>query len=200
MYRKLGKRIFDVIFALVAFFILLPVLIIISLFIKVDSQGPVFFLQERIGEGGKIFSLIKFRSMYKDDFQENKEFTPGDTSRITRLGKILRKTKIDELPQIINVLMGDMSLVGPRPEVPKYRHVYEGSFETLLNLRPGITGPGSIKYRNEEDILNASLNPTGLYESEILPDKLRLALEYKKKVTFQSDVKILCSTFVRIFN
>jgi len=199
MYNKSGKRIFDFVCALIAVALLLPLFVIISIFIMLDSEGPVFFLQDRIGKERRIFKLIKFRTMYKNDFQEKKKFTPGDISRITRFGSILRRTKIDELPQLINVLRGDMALVGPRPEVPKYTYLFIGDFESLLSLRPGITDRASIKYRNEEDLLHASSDPEKLYTREILPDKLRMSLEYRHNINFRNDVKIVFSTIMKIF-
>ena len=198
-YKNCGKRLFDFICATVGFAIICPFLVLVAILIKLDSKGPVFFFQQRMGKDGKIFRLIKFRSMYIDPKKEKEGFTPGDSSRITRIGRIIRKTKIDELPELINVIKGDMSLVGPRPEVPKYRSFYSGKYREVLKLRPGITDLASIKYRNEEEILEKSDDPEKTYTEVILPDKLELALEYKKKMSFFTDLKIIFSTILRLF-
>jgi len=198
-YENCGKRLFDFICATVGFAIISPFLVLVAILIKLDSKGPVFFFQQRMGKDGKIFRLIKFRSMYVDTKKEKEGFTPGDSSRITRIGKIIRKTKIDELPELINVIKGDMSLVGPRPEVPKYRRFYSGKYREVLKLRPGITDLASIKYRNEEEILEKNDDPEKTYTEVILPDKLELALEYKKKMSFSTDLKMIFSTILRLF-
>ena len=198
-YENCGKRLFDFIYATVGFAIISPFLVLVAILIKLDSKGPVFFFQQRMGKDGKIFRLIKFRSMYVDTKKEKEGFTPGDSSRITRIGKIIRKTKIDELPELINVIKGDMSLVGPRPEVPKYRRFYSGKYREVLKLRPGITDLASIKYRNEEEILEKNDDPEKTYTEVILPDKLELALEYKKKMSFSTDLKMIFSTILRLF-
>jgi len=180
--------------------VLSPFFILISFLIKITSPGPVFFLQKRMGKGGYTFKLIKFRSMHVNPVEEINEFTPGDDTRITKFGKILRRTKIDELPELINVFSGDMSLVGPRPEVPKYRHVYVRKFEPILSLRPGITDLASIKYRDEERLLAKSPNPDQVYRNEILPDKLQLVLKYMDNISFKTDLKIIFLTLMRLFN
>ncbi|MCL0082936.1 sugar transferase [Thermodesulfovibrionales bacterium] len=197
-YEKFGKRLFDIVCSFWGLVLLSPFLAIAALLIKIDSPGPVFFFQKRIGKGGREFSLIKFRSMYVDQTQEREGFNPGDGSRTTRLGKILRKTKIDEFPELVNVLKGDMSFVGPRPEVPRYRHIYTGEFAPVLLLRPGITDLASMKYRNEEEMLSQSLNPEKMYSEVILPDKLRLCLKYKEMIGFKTDLKIIFATLRRV--
>jgi lipopolysaccharide/colanic/teichoic acid biosynthesis glycosyltransferase len=198
IYENFGKRLFDIICSLSGLVILSPLFILISVLIKIGSPGPIFFFQKRIGKEGGDFRLIKFRSMYSDRSQEKKGFYPGNGSRITRLGKVLRKTKIDEFPELINVLKGDMSLVGPRPEVPKYRHIYVGDFEPVLSLRPGITDLASIKYRNEEELLSQSTDPEKMYCEVTLPDKLRLCLKYKGMIGFKTDMKIIFATLRRV--
>jgi len=197
-YKKFGKRLFDIVCSLSGLIILLPFLILISLLIKVFSPGPIFFLQERMGMGGNIFKLIKFRSMRISSMQEKNNFTPGDTTRITRLGKFIRRTKIDELPELINVLRGEMSLVGPRPEVPEYRNLYAGKYDDVLTLRPGITDWASIKYCNEEELLAKSSNPEAIYLNKIFWDKLEMNLEYVKNMSFWTDLRILFATVLRI--
>jgi len=199
IYENFGKPVFDVICSLGGLVVLSPFFILISVLIKIDSPGPIFFLQERIGKGGNNFKLIKFRSMRINFEQEKRGFTPGDDTRITKLGKILRRTKIDELPELVNVLKGDMSFVGPRPEVPKYRHVYTGEFAPVLSLRPGITDLASIKYRNEEELLNQSPDAEKMYGEVILPDKLSLCLKYKEIISFKTDLKIIFATLGRVF-
>ena len=198
IYENFGKRLLDLICSLSGLVILSSLFILISVLIKIGSPGPLFFFQKRIGKRGKDFRLIKFRSMYSDRSREKKGFHPGDGSRVTRLGKVLRKTKIDEFPGLINVLKGDMSLVGPRPEVPEYRHIYVGEFESVLSLRPGITDLASIKYRNEEDLLSQSPDPEKMYCEVILPDKLRLCLKYKKMIGFKTDLRIIFATLGRV--
>lgn len=198
-YVNFGKRLFDFLCSTVGLAVLSPLLLLVSIMIKMDSPGPVFFLQERIGKGGKGFMLIKFRSMHSDPDREKREFTPGDKMRITRLGKIIRKTKIDELPELINVFKGDMSLVGPRPEVPVYSYYYmKREFKPILSLRPGITDWASIKYRSEEEELARSSDPDKLYKEEILPEKLFLNLTYLKKISLMTDIKIILYTLIRI--
>ncbi len=166
-YRELGKRLFDLICSFCGLVILSPLFVVISLLIKMGSSGSIFFIQERMGQGANNFNLIKFRSMYNSPIKEKFGFTPGDGSRITKLGNFLRKTKVDEFPELINVLKGDMSIVGPRPEVPKYRYFYSTKeFGPVLSMRPGITDYASIKYRHEEQILAKSPYPQMMYEKK----------------------------------
>jgi lipopolysaccharide/colanic/teichoic acid biosynthesis glycosyltransferase len=198
IYENFGKRLFDVICSLSGLVILSPLFILISVLMKIDSPGPIFFLQKRMGKGGDNFKLIKFRSMRINFEQEKRGFTPGDNTRITRVGEFLRKTKIDELPELINVFKGDMSLVGPRPEVPRYRDAYTGEFADVLSLRPGITDLASIKYRNEEELLSQSPDAEKMYCELILPDKLRLCLKYKKIIGFKTDLEIIFATLGKV--
>jgi len=195
LYESIGKRLFDVVFSSLALLLCLPVFILLFIIIKFNSSGPAFFLQKRMGLKGKEFSLIKFRTMYNDARKQNLQFEPGVLSRVTVIGRILRLTKIDELPQLVNVLKGDMSLVGPRPEVPKYRSMYKGRYEKILDVKPGITDEASIKYRNEEDLLSGNDNPDQMYETEILPDKLNLGLDYiDRGISFKNDLRIIFNT------
>jgi lipopolysaccharide/colanic/teichoic acid biosynthesis glycosyltransferase len=198
IYENFGKRLFDVICSLSGLVILSPLFILISVLIKIGSLGPIFFLQKRMGKRGDNFKLIKFRSMHINPAQEKKGFTPGDDTRVTRLGKFIRKTKIDELPELINVFKGEMSLVGPRPEVPEYRRIYVGKFEAVLSLRPGITDLASIKYRNEEELLAKSADPEEMYCEVILPDKLGINLKYTGNISFRDDLKIIVKTVVKV--
>jgi lipopolysaccharide/colanic/teichoic acid biosynthesis glycosyltransferase len=198
MYLRFGKRILDLIGSTIGLVGCLPLFGILGVFIKASSSGPVFFQQERMGKDGRVFRLFKFRTMVQDQKPSFKQFTPGDESRVTGIGRILRRTKWDELPQLINVLAGDMSLIGPRPEVPEYRPFYGGEFRRVLDVKPGMTDFASVKYREEEKLLTQSIDPEGTYTHEILPDKLRLNLKYVEGIRFSSDLKILRETFNRM--
>lgn len=198
LYESFGKRVFDLISALIGFFILSPLLVLISILIKIDSKGPVFFLQERIGKDGNAFKLIKFRSMYVDPIQERKGFTPGDTRRITRFGKLIRKTKVDELPELINVIKGEMSLVGPRPEVRKYVELFKKDFDEILKIKPGITDYATLEFRDEEEILRGVKDKEGEYIKNILPLKIKLYKKYTKSIKFKEDLRIILKTLLRI--
>ena len=198
IYENFGKRLFDIACSFLGLAMLFPFLAVVLLLIKIDSPGSVFFFQKRMGRNGRLFNLIKFRSMTVVHEPRECQFNPGDASRVTRTGYFIRKTKIDELPELVNVLKGDMSFVGPRPEVPKYCDVYTGEFADVLSLRPGITDLASIKYRNEEELLNQSPDPEKMYCELILPDKLRLCLKYKEMISFKSDLKIIFATLGRV--
>ena len=196
-----AKRIFDLIFTVPGLIVLLPFFVLITLWIKLDSRGPVFYLQERVGRYGETFKIYKFRTMVKNADKIGGAITIGDDPRITKSGKFLRKYKIDELPQLINVLKGEMSLVGPRPEVSKYVNLYTSEQREVLNLIPGITDPASIKYRNENillaasrDTYEASYDPEQVYIQEIMPDKIRINLEYASKATVLTDFKVVIKT------
>ena len=198
IYANFGKRLFDIVCSFSGLVILSPLFILISVLIKIDSPGPVFFFQKRMGGNGRLFNLIKFRSMTVVHDPQQCQFNPGDESRVTRIGRFIRKTKIDELPELLNVLKGDMSFVGPRPEVVKYLHVYAGEFKPVLLLRPGITDFASIKYCNEEELLNQSPDAEKMYGELILPDKLRLCLKYKEMISFKTDMKIIFATLGKV--
>ncbi|MEI8012728.1 MAG: sugar transferase [Candidatus Omnitrophota bacterium] len=199
IYRNFGKRLFDLILSFTGIIISAPVYLAVPILIRIDSHGAVFFRQKRMGRGGKVFLLYKFRSMAADPDGEKKGFEPGSAMRVTRVGRILRKTKIDEIPQLFNVLLGDMSFVGPRPEVERYRAFYTGDFAAVLSVRPGITDMASIKYRHEENILSASTDPESTYKTQILPDKLQIALAYVHDgVSFFNDMKIMVLTVLSV--
>ena len=199
MYRLAGKRLFDLTLAILGLIVVLPLLVLCALLIKFGSPGPVFFFHPRMGRGGKNFSLFKFRTMVSDRLKEGLGFEPGSQDRITPVGRILRATKLDELPQLINVLTGDMSFVGPRPESPKYREFYSGRRGEILDARPGITALSSIKYRNEEIILARSGDPETYYRDVVLPDKLELDLEYVQRgLGFWTDVRIIVATLAEV--
>jgi lipopolysaccharide/colanic/teichoic acid biosynthesis glycosyltransferase len=199
MYLRFGKRIFDIIAASLGLIVCLPLFGLVGILVKASSPGPIFFKQERLGQYCKLFKLIKFRTMHVDEVSYQKQFTPGDENRITWIGKFLRKTKLDELPELVNVLLGHMSLVGPRPEVPKYLDWYGERFSRILQIKPGITDYATIKYRNEENILFECVDPELAYLKKILPDKLELNQKYVENMSFFVDLKILFLTLFRVF-
>ncbi len=179
--------------------ILSPFFLLIAILVKFSSRGPVFFLQDRVGMNEKIFRIIKFRTMHLDS-ESKGELTVGSRDpRVTSIGYILRKFKLDELPQMINVLNGDMSLVGPRPEVPKYIRLYNPEQMEVLKVRPGITDNASIKFRNENELLKNASDPEEYYIQKIMPEKLNINLEYIHTRTFFSDIGVLWRTFLSIF-
>jgi len=188
------KRIFDFLTSFFCIIIIAPILLIIALFIKLLMPGPIFFIQTRIGKGGKEFRLLKFRTMLVKPKTSEGSFDAGDQSRITALGKILRRTKFDEIPQLINVLKGDMSLVGPRPEVKKWTTVYPEQWAIVHQVQPGITDNASIEFRNEEELLAQSSNPEETYRNVILPRKLELYINYINHHSFLGDMRIIIRT------
>jgi lipopolysaccharide/colanic/teichoic acid biosynthesis glycosyltransferase len=193
------KRIFDIVVSflgLVAFF---PLLLLVGCVIKLDSPGPIFFRQERIGRGFRPFFIFKFRTMVQDPIGRSRLITIGDDPRITRVGRFLRKTKLDELPQLINVLTGDMSLVGPRPEVRQYVELFRKDYEQILKVRPGITDLASLKYHDEAAVLKQLENPEAEYRNRILPDKISLSKEYVKKSSFVFDLAVILKTLPKLF-
>jgi len=191
------KRTFDIILSIFAIFLLFPFFLVVSFLIVIDSGFPIFFLQKRIGRDAKEFNIIKFRTMKTNN--ENITITVSDDSRITRIGKYLRKTKIDELPEILNVFFGQMSFVGPRPDVKGYADKLKGVNRKILDLRPGITGPASLKYYNEEYILSQKSNPKKYNDEVIFPDKVKINMHYFHNRSFFLDLKIIFATIFRIF-
>lgn len=190
------KRTFDFCSSLIGLLVLLPVLIFFAIAIKISSSGPVFFSQKRVGKDGKLFALIKFRSMTVE--QDNSStVTARDDDRITKIGEFLRKYKLDELPELWNVIMGEMSLVGPRPDVPGYADKLVGKDRDVLKLRPGITGAASLKYANEEEILASQENPQKYNDEVIFPDKVKVNLDYYENQSFWLDIKIIFATIFR---
>lgn len=192
------KRVFDFVVALSGLIILTPLFVLIGLLIKLNDKGPVFFKQKRVGKNGKLFMLYKFRSMKVPEFSEQGSFEPGNISRTTSIGKFLRRTKLDELPQLFNVLKGDMSLVGPRPEVEKWVAVYPERWKLVLCVKPGITDNSSIVYRNEESLLADSEDPEKKYKEIILPRKLDLYEDYVINNSFFGDLKLIFKTIFSI--
>lgn len=191
------KRLFDIIFSFVGIVFLFPVFIIVSILIKIDSSGPVFFIQERVGLNGNFFKIIKFRSM-KTNHNNSLTVTLENDKRITRIGKKIRKYKIDEIPELINVFKGDMSFVGPRPDVPGYADLLKGESRNILKLRPGITSRASIKYANEEMILLNEDDPIAYNNNIIFPDKVKLNLNYYYNNNIWIDIKIIFATLFAV--
>ena len=191
------KRLFDIIFSFVGIVFLFPVFIIVSILIKIDSSGPVFFVQERVCLNGKFFKIIKFRSM-KTNHNNSLTVTLENDKRITRIGKKIRKYKIDEIPELINVFIGDMSFVGPRPDVPGYADLLKGESRNILKLRPGITSRASIKYANEEMILLNEDDPIAYNNNIIFPDKVKLNLNYYYNNNIWIDIKIIFATLFAV--
>ncbi|MDP3542426.1 MAG: sugar transferase [Elusimicrobiota bacterium] len=195
-YARGGKRAFDFVAALAGLLILAPVLAGVALAIAVLDPGPVFFRQTRVGLGFKPFRLFKFRTMRAAG--GGPEITAGGDPRVTPLGRLLRKTKLDELPQLLNVLAGDMSLVGPRPEVPKYVELFREDYALVLSVRPGITDYAAIEYRDEEAILKTFADPEKGYIDKVLPEKIKIYRRYLAGMSFATDVKIIAATLWRI--
>ena len=190
------KRLFDLTTSLIGLIVLFPAFIITSVLIKISSEGPVFFMQPRIGRSGRVFKMIKFRSMKVIQSSDSTVSLKGDL-RITEFGAFLRKYKIDELPELFNVLRGDMSIVGPRPDVSGYADKLEGEDVLILELRPGITGPASLKYSNEEDVLALQEDPVKYNDEVIYPDKVSLNLDYYYNNNLWVDIKIIFATVFR---
>lgn len=192
------KRIFDIVFSFIGLVILLPFFIIMALLIIIDSRGGVFYKQARVGKNGINFYLFKFRSMRTGADKKGLLTVGGRDSRITRMGYFIRKYKIDELPQLLNVFLGDMSLVGPRPEVRKYVDLYNEKQKQVLSVKPGITDYASIEYSNENELLGKAENPEQVYIDEIMPKKLKLNLKYIDEQGIITDLKIIFKTVAKI--
>lgn len=192
------KRLFDILASAAGLALLSPLFITVSLFVKLTSRGPVFFLQERVGRHFRPFKIIKFRTMVVDAPKLGGQLTVGDDHRITWFGRFLRKTKIDELPQLVNVLIGDMSLVGPRPEVARYVEMFRNDYEQLLSVRPGITDLASLRYRNESELLRGEPDPEAAYKERILPEKIELSKQYVRRSSFWFDLSLILRTVFRL--
>lgn len=193
------KRLFDFTMAALGLLALTPGLALVALLIKADSKGPVFFRQKRMGRNFSPFDIYKFRTMVQDAPARGGAITYENDSRITRVGHLLRKTKIDELPQLINVLRGEMSLVGPRPEVPEFVEKFRKDYELILAIRPGMTDMASLKYRNEAEILGRSKHPEDDYVKNILPEKIELAKEYVRRSSFVFDIVLILKSLPTLF-
>jgi lipopolysaccharide/colanic/teichoic acid biosynthesis glycosyltransferase len=193
-YNTTIKNMFDFLFSTATITFLFIFFYVIGILIKLDSDGPVFFRQQRIGQNLKPFRILKFRTMAMECNHDQRQFEPGETRRVTRIGAFLRKSKLDEVPELFNILKGEMSIVGPRPEVEKYVQIYKYDFERILRVRPGITDYASIKYFNEESILAKQPDPETYYREVILPDKMRLSKEYVENISFKTDFLIIKET------
>lgn len=192
------KRIFDIVASGIGLILLSPLFVILAIWIKCDSIGPVFYKQVRVGRNNRDFQLYKFRSMHVGSDKKGLITVGGRDPRVTRSGYYIRKYKLDEFPQLINVLKGDMSLVGPRPEVRKYVSLYTPEQMRVLDVRPGITDLASILYRNENELLEKAEDPEIYYREVIMPDKLRINQEYISKASLGFDIKLIVNTFVAI--
>lgn len=192
------KRAFDILASSVGLVLLAPVLAIAALGVWLTAGSPVIFRQERMGRDFRPFLIYKFRTMVVDAPNRGGAITCGNDSRITPIGAVLRKLKVDELPQLVNVLIGEMSLVGPRPEVPEFVMQFEQDYRVILQIRPGITDLASLKYHNEAEVLAGFENPSEAYVSFVLPDKLRLAKEYVTRCSFLFDLQLIFRTLLKL--
>ena len=193
------KRTFDILFAGALLLLLSPFLMVFFFAVALTSSGGAFFRQERVGRGGKLFRVLKFRTMRPGSEAQGQLTIGGRDPRITAVGYFLRKTKLDELPQLWNVLIGDMSVVGPRPEVPKYVALYSAEQREVLSVRPGITGLASIDYIDENEMLARAVDPERAYIEEVMPAKLALDLRYVRERDFLLDLRVIAATSGRVF-
>ena len=191
------KRIFDITLSLFGLIILLPFMLIIAILIKFDSKGPIFFKQIRVTKGGREFKILKYRTM-RAGSDKYSQITVGKDERITKIGSFLRKYKLDEIPQLINVLIGDMSLVGPRPEVPKYVALYTDEQKEILKVRAGITDYASIEFSNENDLLALEKDSEKAYIEKIMPKKIELNKKYLSEISMLTDIRIILLTIKKI--
>ncbi|MFL6663922.1 MAG: sugar transferase [Rhizobacter sp.] len=195
----MAKRVFDIVLAAVGLVLLSPVLMAIAAWIKLDSPGPVFFRQERVGRFGRPFSIHKFRTMAHRPHSDGRQITVGADPRITRAGRWLRRTKCDELPQLIDVLRGRMSIVGPRPEVPRYVAQYPPAMrDKVLSVRPGITDFASLHYRREGELLARAQDPEREYVEVVMPEKLRYAAQYVDQASLATDLRLIAQTVMAL--
>ncbi len=192
-------RFFDILFSVIGLILLIPIFIIVGIAIKIDSKGPILYRQKRIGKNGIDFFLLKFRSMYTESDKKGLITIGNNDSRITRVGRFIRKYKIDELPQLLNVLNGSMSLVGPRPEVSKYVELYNNYQRRVLSIRPGITDFASIYFKNENEILNNKSDPEEYYIKYLVPQKIRLNLIYINNYNVKTYFLIIFKTIKSVF-
>lgn len=196
------KRFFDIMMSLILLIILSPIFIILAIWIKLDSKGPVFYRQERVTTYGKIFKIFKFRTMVQDADKKGSLITIGEDPRITKIGKKIRKSRLDEIPQLINILKGDMSFVGTRPEVPKYVEKYTDEMKATLLMPAGVTSRASIEYKDEDEIINKYLSKgeklDDIYIKRVLPEKMKWNLEYIEKFTILEDLKIEINTIINV--
>lgn len=196
--QLIAKRVMDIAISAAALCVLWPVFLLIALAIVIDDPGPVFYRQVRVGRGGRPFRIFKFRTMVVDADKKGLSITVGRDSRITRVGAFLRKTKLDELAQLLNVLCGQMSFVGPRPEVPRYVELYTPYQRQVLLVRPGITDYASIAYRNENDLLAGADDPERMYIETIMPDKIELNMKYLREISPLADLRLILKTVIAV--
>lgn len=196
----MSKRTFDFVVAVLGFVLLSPLFLLVAFLIKLDSPGPALFRQERIGKRFRPFRIYKFRTMVQDAPHRGGPITFGADPRITRLGRVLRKTKLDELPQLMNVLRGEMSVVGPRPEVRPYVDLFRADYEEILQVVPGITDLASVRYRDEAETLGQFEDPEEAYVKHILPEKIKLAKEYVRRSSFFFDIALIFKTFLKLLH
>jgi len=199
-YAKIGKRIFDLVLSIPSLVILSPVFLLSAILIKIETPGPISFTQERIGRNGKVFKLYKFRTMVKDASKIGPSITPANDPRITKLGKLLRKFKVDEMLQIFNVVKGDMSVIGPRPEIRKYIDKFEDDYSEVLKIKPGMTDYALIAFRNEEKILSKFDDIEEGYVKEVMPEKIKLYRKYMGEMSLTTDVRIFFRTIWEILS
>jgi lipopolysaccharide/colanic/teichoic acid biosynthesis glycosyltransferase len=192
------KRFIDITISLLALILLAPVFFILAVVVKLTSRGPVFYKGRRVGRGGEIFLMHKFRSMVVNADQIGTDLTPHGDPRVTKVGRFLRRTKVDEIPQIIDILRGKMSLVGPRPESPLYARYYDERQKHVLSVRPGMLGPAQIKYRHEELMLKDKEDPDAYYIRELMPRKLEIDLDYVENMSLLLDVGILFRSLLAV--
>jgi lipopolysaccharide/colanic/teichoic acid biosynthesis glycosyltransferase len=194
MYKILLKRIIDFTFSFIALIVLIPVILVISLAIVIQCGLPVFFYQERVGKNWKKFKIIKFRTMINGANNAGPDISTDNDSRITNIGRFLRKYKLDEIPQLWNILKGEMSIVGPRPEIPKYVNDFSVEYTEILKIKPGLSDYAALEYSNEAALLKSSFNAEEFYKSIILPEKIKLYKRYINEISFLTDIKIILRT------
>lgn len=192
------KRLFDILFSFVLILIFFPIILILSALIVVDSGFPIFFRQERMGKNEKKFSILKFRTM-KNNTATSDGITLQNDRRVTKIGKFLRKYRLDEIPQLFNIIKGEMSFVGPRPDLPKYYMLDDYGYKSVLLVRPGITGEATLRFKHEDKILSISKNPEKTYIEEIFPQKVRLNIDYINNISILHDIKIIFDTVIEVF-
>jgi lipopolysaccharide/colanic/teichoic acid biosynthesis glycosyltransferase len=197
-YARTGKRMFDLVLSIPSLAILSPVYLLSAILIKLDTPGPILFSQDRIGQNGKPFRLFKFRTMVKDAAKIGLPVTTAHDPRITKTGRLLRKFKVDEMLQVMNIVKGDMSVIGPRPEVKKYIDIFAEEYKDILKIKPGMTDYALIAFRNEEDILSRFQNVEEGYIKEVMPKKIKLYRQYLSEMSLRTDIKIFFQTIWEI--
>lgn len=199
-FHLFGKRMFDILVSMLILLAFSPVFLVLAIAIKVDSRGPVFYRQVRVGRYGVPFRIFKFRTMVQNADKIGLSLTTGGDNRITRMGRLIRKCRLDEISQLLNVLCGDMSLVGPRPEVPKYVEKYAPAYFATLLVRPGVTAESSIAFKDEDEILSSGGDPEIIYVEKILPSKSEMNLQYLRNITVWGDIRIMFRTVTAVLH